>query len=310
MEPVRSPTIRRMSLTQKSRSVIWVLGPIAVAAALLVQVAVAARIGLLPFDQSFAAGRDGEWLTLLATITGLAGVTSALGGLTTSGLLRGGLMMRVLAIGLAAVAGLSAVPFLHRLAGEARDVELAAGGPRNSVTAALIIGLGMGALAAAVISAFDWRAVGAGLAVTLAGLWVLAVVSTSVAVGVPPLGLPNDLLRTSNALHTGGWFPLPAVPWIAIGAASALTARRFTAARSTALLSGIIGALIVSLSYFTARPKYPYLDHTTVQSSAIAFTITLVGGALVGTILASLVPVRGPQGAHDSVAFGKKPRTT
>ncbi|MEV6370099.1 hypothetical protein AB0L86_24745 [Micromonospora musae] len=286
-----------MPLAGKSRWVVWGLGPLAVAAALLAQLMAATRTGLLPFDQSFGAGKDGDWLTLSATITGLAAVTSALGGLVASGLLSG-LLARYAVVVLVAVAGLTSLPFLHGMAGDAREVSLAIGGPENSVTIALIIGLGLGALTAGVISAGNWRPAAVGLAVATAGLWVLVAVSGRTAVGPAPLGLPSDLLRTRNVSQLGGWLPLPAVLWVVIGAAAALAARRFAAGRGSVLLSGVLGSALISLSYFAARPRESYGDHLTVHNSAFGLTIMLVGGALLGAGIVSLAPVPGARGAY------------
>ncbi|MEV4812213.1 hypothetical protein [Micromonospora avicenniae] len=285
-----------MPLAGKSGWIVWVLGPLAVAVALLAQLVAAARTGLLAFDQSFGAGKDGDWLTLLATITGLAAITSALSGLVVSGMVSG-FLARYGVIVLVAVAGLASLPFLHAMADDARDVGLAIGGPENSVTVALIIGLGLGALTAGVISGSNWKPAAVGLAVTTAGLWMLIAVSGRTAVGPAPLGLPSDLLRTRNVSQLGGWLPLPAVLWVVIGAAAALAARRFTAGRGSVLLSGVLGSALISLSYFAARPGESYGDHLTVHNSAFGLTIMLVGGALLGAGIVSLAPTRGAHGA-------------
>ncbi|HYN94275.1 MAG TPA: hypothetical protein VES42_10550 [Pilimelia sp.] len=285
-----------LAVGSRARSTVgWALSPLAVALALSAQVSTAARVGLLPFDQSFAAGKDGEWLTLLATVTGLAAITSALGGLVAAGLLSGALR-RSGGIVVVALAGLAAVPLLRGMAGEARDVSLAIGGPRNSVTIALTIGLALGAATAGTVPASNRRSAAVGLAVTVAALWILAAVGTRTAVGPPPLGLPSDLLRTRNVSGLGGWFPLPALLWAVIGAASALIARHFAAGRGSALLSGVLGAALISLSYFAARPNQPYVDHLTVPNSAPGLTITLVGGALIGAGLATFIPFRANGG--------------
>ncbi|MBQ1042075.1 MULTISPECIES: hypothetical protein [unclassified Micromonospora] len=281
-----------MPLVAKPQWIAWLLGPSAVAAALLAQFAIATRTGLLPFDQSFAAGLDGEWLTLSATVAGLAAVTSALGGIVASGLVAGS-RARLGIVVLVAVAGLTSLPFLRGSAREARDVILAVGGPENSVTVALVVGLGLGALTAgAIISAGDWRPAAAGLAVTTAALWVLVAISGKTSAGLAPLGLPGDLLRAVNGSGPGWWLPLPAVLWVVIGGASALAARSFTTSRVSLLLSGVLGAVLVCLSYFAAWPGEPYVDHLTVHTSAFSLTRMLVGGALLGTGIVSLAAVR------------------
>ena len=161
------------------------------------------------------------------------------------------------------------------------------------MTVALVVGLGLGALAAGVIiSAGDWRPAAAGLAVTTVALWVLVAVSGRTAVGLAPLGLPSDLLRAVNGSGPGGWLPLPAVLWVVIGGASALAARRFTTSRVSLLLSGVLGAVLVCLSYFAAWPGEPYVDHLTVHTSAFGLTMMLVGGALLGAGIVSLAAVR------------------
>ncbi|MFJ5540755.1 hypothetical protein [Micromonospora chalcea] len=280
-----------MPLAAKPHWIVWLLGPPAVAAILLAQLVIAERTGLLPFDQSFAAGLDGEWLTLSATVTGLAAVTSALGGIVASGLVPGS-RARIGIVVLVAAADLTSVPFLRGAAREARDVILAAGGPENSVTVALVVGLGLGAVTAVVVSAGDWRPAAAGLAVTTAALWALVAVSGRTAVGLAPLGLPSDLLRAVNGSGPGGWLPLPAVLWVVIGGASALAARRFTTSRVSLLLSGVLGAVLVCLSYFAAWPGEPYVDHLTVHTSAFSLTMMLVGGAALGAGIVSLAAVR------------------
>ncbi|WP_435124808.1 hypothetical protein [Micromonospora tulbaghiae] len=288
-----------MSRTGNFRWLVWVLSPLAVAAALMMQFMAAAWGGLLPFDQSFGAGGDGEWLNLLATVTGLATLTSTLGGLVASSLLSG-LMRQLGVIALVAAAGLTSLPFLRGKAADARDVSLAIGGPETSVTIALATGLVVGGLTAGAFHARNGRALATGLAVTTVAVWVLAVVGTRVpvpglgpAVGAPPIGMPSDLLRTGR-LELGGWLPLLPVLWAVIGAASALAAKRFAASRATLLLSGVLGAVLISLSYFTARPSGgPYLDHMTVQNGASGYAVMLTGGALLGAALASRVPVWG-----------------
>ncbi|MFG2054278.1 hypothetical protein ACGFI9_09610 [Micromonospora sp. NPDC048930] len=276
-----------MPVSGKSHAFVWTLAPTGAAVVLLAQLIAASRIGLLPFDRSFAAGADGEWLTLMATVTGLAAITSTLGGLVASRLLSGtparlGLVMLV------AAAGLSSAPYLRRLAADAHDVSLAIGGPANSVTVALAIGLALGAVTATAIRLPDRRPVTAGLLVTAAGIWALAAASTHLAVAVPPLGLPTDQFRTQHMAHLGGWFPLPAALWMLIGAASAFAARSRAASRSAVLISGVLGAFLVSLSYFTAWPSEPYGDHITVQSQGLAYATMLVGGALFGSVPASV----------------------
>ncbi|MER5335518.1 hypothetical protein [Micromonospora sp. NPDC002717] len=290
-----------MSRTGNLRWLVWILGPLAVAVALLAQLMVAVWGDLLRFDRSFWAGLDGEWLNLLATITGLAALTSALGGLVASRLLSG-VVRRLGIIALVAAAGLTSVPFLRGRAADARDVSLAIGGPETSVTIALAAGLVLGGLTAGVFHARNGRALATGLAVTIVAVWVLAAVATRLpvpklgpAVQAPPIGMPSDIFRTGE-LKLLGWLSILPVPWAVIGAASAIAAKRFAASRATVVLSGVLGAVLVSLSYFTARPSGgPYTAHSTVQNGAYGYALMLIGGALLGATLASRVSVWGTQ---------------
>jgi hypothetical protein len=165
------------------------------------------------------------------------------------------------------------------MAAQARDVGLARGGPVHSVTFALAAGLALGGIAAWVVAVHDWRALATGLAVTVAALWGIGAVGVRVAMGLPPLGLPSDLLQTRNM----PW--LAPCLWLVIGGVSALIARRFSASRATVLLSGVLGAVLTSLSFFTARPSEPYFDHLTVQTSALSLAVVLVGAAFLGAVL-------------------------
>ncbi|MBQ0907058.1 hypothetical protein [Micromonospora sp. U21] len=296
-----------MSRIVNGRWFVWAWGSLAVAVALLAQLMAAVWGGLLPFNQSFAAGGDGEWLNLLATITGLAALTSALGGLVASNLLSG-VMRRLGVIALVAAAGLTSVPFLHGRAADARNVSLAMGGPETSVTIALAVGLVLGGLAAGVFHARDGWALSIGLAVTTVAVWLLFVVAIRLpvpklgpATEAPPIGMPSDVFRTNESLWLGGWLPLLPISWVVIGAASAIAAKRFAASQATVVLSGVLGAVLISLSYFAARPSGgPYIDHTTVQNGAFGWALMIIGGAVLGAALASRVPVWGTQGAQDS----------
>ncbi|WP_141721689.1 hypothetical protein [Micromonospora citrea] len=293
-----------MSRIAKVRRLVWVWGPLVVAVALLAQLMAVVWGGLLPFNQSFSAGGgDGEWLNLLATVTGLAALTSALGGLVASSMLSG-VMRRLGVIALVAAAGLTSVPFLRGRAAEARDVSLAIGGPETSVTIALAVGLVLGGLAAGALHTRDGRALATGLAVTIVAVWVLFVVATWLpvpklgpAVQAPPIGIPSDVFRTGELKWLGGWLPLLPFLWVVIGAASAIAAKRFATSRAIVVLSGMLGAVLISLSFFTARPSGgPYIDHGTVQNGAFGYALMLIGGALLGAALASRVPVWGTQG--------------
>lgn len=277
-----------MSLRKSWRHTSGPVVAIGVAVLLSAQFAVASRVGLLPFDASFAAGRDGEWLTLLATVAGLSTVTSALGGLVASDLVRTGRLARLVAVSVSAAGGLATLPYLRGLAGRARDVALAVGGPASSVTSALVVGLVLGALAAFVAGPYRPRPVAAGLALTIVGLWVLAGIATKVAVGVPPLGLVDDVYHGVAPPRLA----VTALAWAAIGAVATLGAGRFTAARPVTLWAGVTGAVLVAISYATARPDGTYLDHTTIESGLLTFAIAVVGGALAGSALAALVSGR------------------
>lgn len=296
-----------MSRIANGRWLVWVWGPAAVAVALLAQLMAAVRGGLLRFDRSFWAGLDGEWLNLLATITGLAALTSAVGGLVASRLLSG-VMKRLGLIALVAAAGLTSLPFLRGRAADARDASLAIGGPETSVTIALAVGLVLGGLTAGVFHARDARALATGLAVTTVAMWVLAAIATRLpvpklgpAVQAPPIGMPSDLFRTGELKWLGGWLPLLPILWAVIGAASALAAKRLAASRATVGLSGTLGAALIALSYFTARPSGEVTGVNSVNSSALGYSVMLIGGALLGATLASRVPAWGKQGAQDRV---------
>ena len=95
-------------------------------------------------------------------------------------------------------AGLTSLPFLRGRAADARNVELAIGGPQTSVTIALVVGLVLGGLTAGILHARNGRALAAGLAVTTVAVWALAVVATRVPIpglgrasAAPPIGLPS-----------------------------------------------------------------------------------------------------------------------
>jgi hypothetical protein len=268
--------------------------PVVVVVGLLVQFWIGARAGLLGAGQSYVAGADGEWLSVLATITGLTAVTAAIGGLLAD----------TWPTRLAAVAaGLVAIPYVRHIAGQAQDVSLGIGGPANSATLALACGLVLAAVVVLAVRAGDRRPVAAALAVTLTGLWVMAAVALARSAW-PVLGLIDSLFPVRKQWTAASTV---AAAWLVIGAASAVVAGRLGAARAVAVAAGTLGAVFVSLSYVTARPDAEYLDHWTVNSEAAFLSMLLVGGALAGSLLGAAVPGKRPAAARTAQERGGDP---
>jgi hypothetical protein len=206
-----------------------------------------------------------------------------------------GLLWRLV---LATAAALGAAVTVALIAVPARAVELA-GVSSPQTVAAGYAALGVVASLVVATGALAIRAVAANILATAAWLWLLAVIGVidGVLAGPGPIRIPLAFWEVSA---DGPWFRsvllpdagLALVAALAIGFLAAVPAARRGDHPVGMVVSGAAGPLVLALAYLLTQPDLVGLGAVDLSRQLVVPYLVLAG--LLGSLLATTVPARGP----------------